>query len=466
MGGSLKPEQRAALEQLKEQQPVDAVPGFSVAKTGVTDPNSPWIKNMQRFSSDLATNAYAYNNFAVRKGKLKKTNRKAKRVISPDGFPSWISITYASPPPFSFWTPNNARDLTHFVLHSFGHMWHAGYSSKYQKYVGWMNRKGKKYGVQAYELDNRTVYVPTGSDPETLAHFQRFSAGLRACLNSAARATAHFFIDRAGNLVIVGDCNDILFTSNVLNNVSCGVELEEAFYVLKPTIEERAKWRAGGNPPGTAGNVQYAAFSTRQLYTLSVLVKKLELAYPKLKERNINFQRKVLRPGDPPGYTMHDFIFPGKNKNTGKVKSGHLDVSPQYLTEDLWNSFFKLVDSHTQINKSNIFLPSSKYQFNNSVLSTQPLSTTETTEMTERMLQYSQSLGLAKERVDTAVNVTKSSINANTASEAAQQSRQVAQKVASTIAITQQTQKPPADYPSVDIPYDDSGLQVGADDFL
>jgi hypothetical protein len=452
----LTPDQKSAYEQLKEQLPVDLVPGYSVVSSEVS-PDSVWLKRMKSFSKDLSVNAYAYYNFEARgKGPLKRKVRKPSKIISPDGFPADIVITYAYPPPGAFYTLNKEREVKHFVMHSFGHMWNPG----------WMNSTRSGRGVQTYTFENKTVFVPKGSDPETLAHFTRFSSGLQACLSTAAKATAHFFIDRDGNLVVIGDCNDVLYTSQGVSGTSCGVELEEAFYVLKDTKGKgnKALWKPGGRPPGTAGNIEYFGYSAKQLFTLSILIRKLETVYPKLKERNIQFARKTFTADGPPGYTMHDFIYPGVDKNTGKLKSGHMDISPQYLTQELWDSFFRMVDSHNHINSTNVWKPRQKYPDTLDPAVAAPTSNTPMMAMTERVLNQAKTIGVAQQRSQQIANNTRGNTNTQTGSAAANASLKVSQQVATTTTITQQTQAPQLDYPSSTQPEMSPGRQVNSDD--
>jgi hypothetical protein len=452
-------DQRNAFDALKEALPVDLVPGFSVVTPGVEElvPASPWTQKMKRFSDDLAVNAHAYYNFtARRKGPLKRTLRTPKKVISPEGFPPWVNVTYTYPPAQAFYTMSENRSVQYFIFHSFGHAWHA--TVRDGKSIGWMNSTRGGRGVQAYEFDNRTVYVAKGSDPETLAHFTRFSAGLRACLHSAAKATAHFFIDRGGNLVVIGDCNDVMFTSNQLNKKGIGVELEEAFYVLHDTKGKgnKAVWRPGGNPPGTAGNIEYFAYSPQQLFTLSILCKKLETVFPKLKERNVYFNRRNFKKTDPPGYTMHDFI----------KGSTHLDVSPQFLTQDLWDRFFSLVDTHTHITPHNVFYSNTRRPEDTAqAQSGAPLSTDQLESMTERLFAGAKEQGLAFDRSQFLAERTRREANQTVAKSATKRAKSVSQQVADMHAVTQKTQNPMIDSPSLTQSVDAEGNQVGSDAF-
>ena len=175
---ALSAEQENALNQLRGHIPADAIPGYSFATTGEMSPESPWVTKMQKFSSQLNENAYAYFNYNVRaKGGIKKIRRTPKKVISSEGFPPWITVTYAYPPPFSFYSMHNEREVSHFILHSFGHTWHASYGTKGDtkgKKIGWFNSRTAGKGVVAIEQNGQTIYIAKGSDPTTMAHLRGF----------------------------------------------------------------------------------------------------------------------------------------------------------------------------------------------------------------------------------------------------------------------------------------------------
>lgn len=468
---SITADQRSAFESLKEKLPVDLAPGFSIATTGELDPASPWVKKMQEFSRTSGEHAYAYFNYIARStGPLKRTRRTPKKIISAEGFPPWVTVTYLYPPPMSFYTipvtrkNPEGRKIKHFVLHSFGHGWHASYKDK--KWKGWMNSSAKGQGVQAYEFEGRTVYIAKGSDSETLAHIDRFANGLQWCQRSASTATPHFFIDRAGNLVVIGDCNDLLFTSNSVSKTSCGVELEEAFYVLDNPKGKRkkARFKSGGRPPGTAGNIKYFAFSPQQLFTLSILVKKLETVYPALKARNVSFDRRTFVPSSPAGYTMHDFLKQPTETKDGRRIDGHFDVSPQFLTQDLWDSFFNLVDKHAHITAANVFKPRPRYNDSDQFLQVPALSDTQLESMTERLFHLAKTQGVAYDRSTSLAQRTRKEENSSTGKLATKRANQETQEVADIKQLSQRTQAPIIDSPTLNLGVGDDGHQVGSDD--
>jgi len=439
----LTDQQQSAFNMLKEHIPADLVPGYNVSSGDDAQPQSEWLKSMQRWSDDLGTNAYAYFNYIARGKQLKKTRRRPTKILSPDGFPPWVTIAYAYPPPGAFSSVSGTRKVKHIVLHSFGHGWMAGFvppkKNKAGKVIkegywgGWMNSKSKRKGVQVFEYENKTVYVPKGSD-EHQHHPRKMSAGLSACLNSAKKSSAHFFIDRLGNLVVIGDCNDILYTSNGLNRTGVGIELEEAFYVVEHPSKTKAKFRAGGNPPGTAGSVEYFAYSPLQLLTLSIVCAKLEAAYDI--PRVVDFTRRSQNKNTPPGYSMHDFAKGSK----------HFDVSPAFLEQATWDTFFKLVASHTHIDiKSNVWKPRQRYKKSGAGqdLIRAPLSDEVSRGFTKLLLQPSHDTGVAIARSDMISEVKKAAVSQEAGDRAVQESQKVLQEAANTYNMTQQSENPP-----------------------
>jgi hypothetical protein len=447
-------QQLSAFEMLQEKIPSDLVPGFNVNSGDDAEPQSAWIKAMKRRSKDLGTNAFAYFNYVGRGKRLQRAKRKPTKILSADGFPPWVTVVYAYPPPQSFYTPNGVREVKHMVLHSFGHGWMASYL-KGRGWRGWMNSKSKRKGVQIYEHEGKTVYVPKGSD-ENLHHPQKFSAGLSACLNSSRKASAHFFIDRSGNLAVIGDVNDILFTSNSQNKTGVGVELEEAFYVEEHPSKKTAQFKSGGNPPGTAGNVVYVGYSPLQLLTLSILCKKIEIAFPAIAARNLSFERRSQDKNSPPGYSMHDFI----------KGSTHFDVSPQFLEQRTWDLFFNLVDANTHINTTNIWKPRQKYTTSGTgeALLRAPEADQVTDRFTRMLMSYSHDAGVSIARSSIISDVKKATVNDTAGKQAVQEAQKVLREAATTHSMTQQASNPPRSLPSANIEVA-QGVQAQTSDY-
>lgn len=433
-----------AYKELQEKLPTDLVPGYVVSSGDDVDPQTAWLKGLKRFSEDLGENAFAYFNYTARKGPLRAARRRPRKIMSGEGFPPWVNIGYAYPPPQAFYTPWKARTVKHIVLHTFGHGFMSAAQTKRKpngnvvatgKWIGWMNSKRKNRGVQQFEYEGKTVYVPKGSD-ENQHHPRKFSAGLSACLNSSRKASAHFFIDRNGNLMIIGDINDILFTQNALNKTGVGIEMEEACYVEEP-LPKKVRLRAAGDPPLTGGNVIYPAFSALQLLTLSIVCRKLETAFPEIERRTLLTPHSANKKS-PPGYTMH---------LTAKGGS-HSDASPHFLDEHYadnfatWDDFFALVDEQDQVTADNLWKPQQKYKRSTTgeELMHAPVSEDVTNNFTQMLLSFSHSMGVGVARASASSETTKSEVN----EEAGKQATKEAQKVKNEMANTHQTTQPAA----------------------
>ena len=438
----LNSQQTAALNSLLAGVPEDLIPGNPSVHDTVNVSDSAWLRSMKEVAREFGDRAAAYYNIQVREDRPSTSNRALNRLISSSGFPSWATVSYAIPSMLTYHTSKEPRAVDHIVFHSFGHSWHANALGG-----GWLNRTAGGEGVVSYQHDTAKVFIAKGSDPETLTHPQRVASAIRASVGSGAQTSAHFIIDRAGNLLIIGDVNNVMFISGAVNETSVSIALEEAFYLVKNPHEEAAVWSPEGSPPGTAGNVQYFAFSIQQLHTLSILCKKLEVAFPALTARNVNVTRKSLRPGDPPGYTMHDFISGSKS----------VDISPHFLTESLWAKFFELVDTQTHVNQTNIWQPTSKYRdFSEGVVSA-PIMDGEPTVVTERLMKDSQNFGVGLSRAVLLASADKAQLATAAGDDALNDSRKVAQIAANTYNLVQQTEDLPATLVEGDLADNDQG---------
>jgi hypothetical protein len=424
--------------------PEDLVSGQQVPS--VTDSgNSPFLAGAREAVDKWKKIAESNYNVSNRQDRVANNNRVPRLILSSEGFPSDIAVTYATPPMLSYLTVDTAREVKHVVLHSFGHAWHA----KPLK-GGWLNRVTEGEGTELYEHETSIVYVAKGSDHKTLTHQDRVAAGLQAALGPASRATPHFLIDRAGNLVVIGDVNNQMFISDGLGETSVSIMLEEAFYLVNDPVKETAVWRAEGIPPGTAGNVEYFTFSVPQLYTLSVLCKKLEIAYPNLTARNVVLRRRALTIDSASGYTIHDFIQGAK----------HVDVSPHFLTKKLWDRFFELVDTHTNIDSTNIWKATGVYKEIGVSLANAPVSDDPINLVTERTIKDMRNLGEGSNRSSELATVTKAGAMKDAGDEALNTSKKLAQVAASTYNSTRQTENMPTSLVEDNLPVEKQG---GAD---
>jgi len=459
----------SAYEELQEKLPFDLVPGYSVSSGDDADPQTEWLKGLKRLSSDLGENAFAYFNYEARKGPLKGRQRRPRKVMSGEGFPPWVNIGYAYPPPQAFYTPWKARTVKHIVLHTFGHAFMSAFlkygkkkrrkKGKPGEWVGWMNSNRKNRGIEQFEYDGKIVYVPKGSDAN-MHHPRKFSAGLSACLSSSRKASAHFFIDRNGNLMIIGDVNDVLFTSNALSKTSVGIEMEEACYVEEP-LPKTIKLRAAGSPPLTAGNVIYPAFTAKQLLTLSIVCRKMETAFPEIERRTLLTPHSANK-ASPPGYSMH----------LAAKGAHHSDASPHFLDElyaenfVTWDNFFALVDEQDQINETNLWKPRQKYKKSTKgeELIRAPVSEDVTNNFEQILLSFSHSTGVGVSRASKSSEVTKPQINEEAGKQAKKESQKMKNTAASTYQRTQGTKKKEPRMGSAkktqkDQPFTDSGSQ-------
>jgi hypothetical protein len=248
-----------------------------------------------------------------------------------------------------------------------------------------------------------------------------------------------------------------MFTSPGVNKKSIGVEMEEAFYVLKDTKgrKNKAMWKPGGKPAGTAGNIEYFSYSAKQMLTLSILVKKLEMIYAPLRDRNVGFSRHTVDGKSPPGYTLHDALRHGH----------HVDISPHFLDQKLWDAFFKLVDEHTHITASNVFKTGRyKKADGEQKVVAKPLSDQAVTAMTERLYNYAKETGEAYDRTEKAATTTKSAENSAAGKGAVQAANRTSQEVANLQRNAQQTQEPIRELPVTNLPNSSDGQQAGSDD--
>lgn len=360
----------AWLEEYKENREMisDHQVGWATADTSDTysSQEREWAYKLYDEYRELArTNAYYFYNQPDTKQNAQK--RTLSKVISKKGFASSIRITHAYPPPLAFTYFEGDRDVKHIVLHSFGQMFDL---NQFYKGLG---------ALQQVRLSGGdVVYVPRGNDPiRGMYNQRRISAGLSAIMTSGSIYGAHFYIDRVGNLFIIGDCNLKIEGSHGLSRTGVAIEIEEALYIRPSSsgsIPKKPKISGGDG-------VHFFDYTKGQMHTLSVLLKKLELAYPRLLEtssssgyRTVTSNRgisrstslgmarnkgrgfdddemyryapqKLMKASSPPCYTMHDHIVRGK----------HFDVSPHLNTEEEWKTLFNMMDSHSGLTVNDVW---------------------------------------------------------------------------------------------------------------
>ncbi len=302
------------------------------------DVGPSWLSVLGDLAEYLTENVTAQLNFGVLGNGGTSTQR---RLLDAQGFPTWVDVRYTLAAPGSYvpWTSDEDREIKQIVLHSFGQPWHAYEASG--EWVGAMNVRG---GAEAYIHKNEgvteTVWVPVGTDySKGFAHWNRLTSTLQALIRSPQGVSGvHFIIDRAGNLYVMGDCNNVMGSSGVLSDTCISIALEEALYapaVGDAGMEYPATWLSEGDPPGTDGTLQHWDYSTFQYVTLATLIRKLQNGIPTLKTIN---HSSAVRSVDSSfvGYTMHSHIT--------DAPMNIVDVSPHFQDEDTWTQFFDLVE--------------------------------------------------------------------------------------------------------------------------
>ena len=443
---SLTESQLAALKLLRQKTPIDLIPGYS-EPTGDTslEDKYPWLRQMRRWSLDEKMKASAYANQMPRKNRIKNGKRLYKKVLSSEGFPPWVTVTYLSMPGTSFTPVMDDRKVKYVTFHSFGHLWAANRIG-IKGPASWMNSMASGKGLSLATYNGQTVYIPAGSDANG-SNPANVSSTIQAFAISSSAKSVHFLIDRDGNLFVLGDCNDITYADGNLSKDSCSISLEEAFYLEDPTVA--ATWGPGGAPPGTEGTIKYFAYSVPQLLTLSIVCKKLETAFPDVASRTLAFTRKSVVSSSGGGYASNDWV----SGSTG------IDISPQFLDQSLWDAFFALVDSHTGINLTNVWNPVSAYLMDMEEPVSAPSSTEKTTGLTQLILKDSQYLGVAVSRASSEANKTRSDVNSDASKRALNDSRYYSQEAARLQSAVQQSESPPSGGPG-EIPME-NGKQVG-----
>jgi len=310
-----------------------------------------WMDMVTQLTQFMEKNVAYYVNAGV----VDAPETQKRRMISEDGFPAYVKINYTflSPGGFTPWSSIEDREIKQVVLHSFGQQWHAFQSSG--KWFGVMNSPDKMEMYFYEETGQKMRWIPKGSDPDQgMAHKGRLAAALNACMfPSPGTAGVHFIISRSGDLYILADCNDVMNSAQDLSPTALTIALEEALYIEVESGQSRpvATWLPTGSPLGTDGTLGYWDWSEQQYLTLSILLKKLQTAYPALAVRT-----HTSSPGEATsdfvGYTMHSHISGADPRYT--------DVSPHLQTADAWTDLFDLVDQQKQITATNVWVSPAK----------------------------------------------------------------------------------------------------------
>jgi len=311
----------------------------STASTVVGEDVGPsWLGVLGDLADYLTKNVNVQLNFGTLDG---VGISKKRRILDSQGFPAWAEVkyTFAAPGTYVPWSSDDDREITQIVLHSFGQQWHA-----YEANGVWMGPMNTPGGSEAYYYVNEgveeTVWVPKGTDgTKGFAQWDRLAASLRALIQAPQGVSGvHFIIDRAGNLYVMGDCNDVMGSSGALSDTCISIALEEALYA--PEGEEGgqllpATWLTTGSPPGTDGTLEYWDYSVYQYVTLATLVRKLQNAIPALRTTEHSTSSRSVDSSFT-GYTMHNHIT--------DAPQNVVDVSPHFQDDDDWTRFFELVE--------------------------------------------------------------------------------------------------------------------------
>lgn len=350
MTGQLQPSQLAALlaaETKNLQTGRYLADHMTSTAQGVLGDNvgPSWLQILGDLSNYLTKNVNVQLNFGTLDG---VDNGQKRRILDSQGFPSWMQVkyTFAAPGTYVPWTADDDREITQIVLHSFGQPWHA-----YEASGTWMGAMNSLSQIETYYYINEgvseTIWVPKGTDPNLgFAQWDRLASSLRALIQTPQGVSGvHFVIDRAGNLYVMGDCNDVMGSSGVLNETCISIALEEALYSPADSNGYRtipATWLPGGSPPGTEGTLQHWDYSTFQYVTLATLVRKLQNAIPTLKTTVYSTSPRSVDSSFT-GFTMHSHITDAPNYI--------VDVSPHFQEEEDWTQFFELIELQAAVDE-------------------------------------------------------------------------------------------------------------------
>jgi hypothetical protein len=307
------------------------------------DVGPSWLRVLGDLSDYLQKNVNVQLNFGTLDG---VGISKKRRILEPTGFPAWVDVKYPFSAPGTYvpWSKDDDREITQVVLHSFGQQWHAYEANG--KWIGPMNNVSEVVAYQHIEDGvSKIVWIPQGTDVALgFTHWDRLTLALQSLVQAPQGTTGvHFMIDRAGNLYVMGDCNDIMGSSGDLSDTCISIALEEALYAPADSDGMRtlpATWVPDGDPPGTGGTLQYWDYSQFQYITLATLIRKLQNAIPALKTVTHSSSPRSVDSSFA-GYTMHNHVTDAPNNV--------VDVYPHFSTDEEWDRFFELVQKQSLV---------------------------------------------------------------------------------------------------------------------
>jgi hypothetical protein len=275
-------------------------------------------------------------------GKSGKTNIQLRRVLSNSKFPDNIEVIYQYPNPKSFEPRQYGeyREIAHIVLSSFGSYYDSQALNKGLKTIS-----GSEVRISD-ALANLNYHSPN-----------RVWSGIRSVLVDTNRklSGAHFYVDRLGNLIIMGDVDMAMIGSVPCSSSAIFIALEESIYV------STTEWYKTRPTPraivsGDDRNVVSDGYTEAQYNTLAVLLRKLEMAFPEVVggggggDFTAVMNRAVTLPlAEQDGIAI--------KKITSEDTPGYItDVWPNFTTEEEWQDLFEnYVDPQEQIDDDDIW---------------------------------------------------------------------------------------------------------------
>jgi len=316
-----------------------------MARTGETS----WQKMLYRqqqvlemeFQSDLGVAQRRINATTAYGGKY---NIQLQRVLNNSKFPDNVQVIYAYPNSMSY-EPRaygTYREVTHIVVSAFGSYYDAQLLNKGDRVIS-------GGGVRI-----------SGADPNKSYHSpNRVWAGIRSVLVNTGKklSGAHFYIDRLGNLIVMGDADMTMIGSVPCSPTAIFIALEESISV--PT----AAWYASRPNPrailsGDDRNVVSEGFTGAQYTTLGILLKKLELGFPDVVggggggNFTVVANRAVslgyadrdglaiqeVAESDTPGYVTDAWPILTTEEDWQELFEFHVDIHEDIVDDDVWRN--------------------------------------------------------------------------------------------------------------------------------
>jgi hypothetical protein len=285
---------------------------------------------------------------ALGMGKSIKSNIQLRRVLSGSKFPDNIEIIHEYPNTKAYEPRGYGeyREIVHIVLSSFGSYYDSQALNKGQKTIS-----GSEVRISD-ALANQNYHSPN-----------RVWSGIRSVVVNTGRklSGAHFYVDRLGNLIVMGDVDMIMIGSIPCSSSAIFVALEESIYV--PTTE----WYKTRPTPcaiilGDDRNVVSDGYTEAQYNTLAVLLRKLEMAFPEIVggggggDFTAVMNRAVTLPvAEQDGIAI-------KKITSGDTPGYITDAWPNFTTEEEWQDLFEnYVDPQEQIGDDDIWKGSTSY---------------------------------------------------------------------------------------------------------